>query len=93
MQTYGRTLVAEAGQRAADAALEAAREDLTRAEHRRDTGLASDADVLALVANVADLQQRAIHYQSEAAVSRAELNRLMGAPIERDYRIAPPSER
>ncbi|HET9267768.1 MAG TPA: TolC family protein [Vicinamibacterales bacterium] len=92
VQTYGRTLVAEAGQRAADAALEAAREDLSRAEHRRDTGLATDADVLALVAHVADLQQRTIEHQGEAAVSRAELNRLIGAPIEREYRIAPPAD-
>jgi outer membrane protein TolC len=92
VQAYGRTLAAEAGERAAQAALDAAREDLTRAQNRRETGLATDADVLALVAHVADLQQRAIHYQGEAAVSRAELNRWMGAPIAREYRVAPPSE-
>ena len=37
-------------------------------------------------------QQRAIQHQGEAAVSRAELNRLMGVPIEREYQIAPPSD-
>jgi outer membrane protein TolC len=92
VEVYGRTLVAEAGERAAQAALDAAREDLTRAQNRRETGLATDADVLALVAHVADLQQRAIHYQGEAAVSRAELNRLMGVPIAREYRVAPPAD-
>jgi outer membrane protein TolC len=92
VRAFGRTLVADAGQRAAEAALEAAREDLIRAQNRRDTGLATDADVLALVAHVADLQQRAIQQQGEAGVSRAELNRLMGAPIEREYLVAQPSD-
>jgi outer membrane protein TolC len=92
VQTYGRTLVAEAAQRAAETALEAGREDLTRTTQRRDTGVASDADVLALVAHVADLQQRAIQQRGEAAVSRAELNRLMGVPIDREYQVAPPPE-
>jgi outer membrane protein TolC len=41
---------------------------------------------------VADLQQRAIQQQGEAGVSRAELNRLMGAPIEREYLVAQPSD-
>jgi len=81
-QTFGRLIASEAAQRAADAGLESARQDLTRVEHRRDTGMASDADVLSLVVHVADLRQRAIQASSEAAVARAELNRLMGAPIE-----------
>jgi outer membrane protein TolC len=92
VQTYGRTLMAEAAERAAGAALEAGREDLMRTGQRRDAGVASDADVLALVAHVADLQQRAIHHRGEAAVSRAELNRLMGVPIGREYLLAPPPE-
>ena len=92
VQAYGRTLMAESSQRAAESAIEAAREDLLRTEHRRDTGVATDADVLALRAHVADLEQQAINDQGEAAVSRAELNRLMGVPIEREYQIAPPSE-
>ena len=92
VQTYGRTLMVEAAQRAAESALEAGHEDLTRTTQRRDTGVASDADVLALVAHVADLQQRVIQQQGEAAVSRAELNRLMGVPINREYQVAPPPD-
>jgi outer membrane protein TolC len=92
VQAYGRTLTVDAAQRAAEAALEAGREDLMRTTQRRDAGVASDADVLALVAHVADLQQRAIHHRGEAAVSRAELNRLMGVPIDREYQVAPPAD-
>jgi outer membrane protein TolC len=92
VQAYGRTLAAEAGQRASEAALEAAREDLSRAEHRRDTGVATDADALALVARVADLEQRALQFRGDAAVSRAELSRLMGAPIDREYQVSLPPD-
>src|SRR5262249_3341278 len=54
-ETFGRMLTAQAAQRASDAGLEAAREDRARAERRRDAGLATDADVLALGVHVADL--------------------------------------
>src|SRR5262249_43402552 len=59
-QTFGRVVSAEAARRAADAGLVTAREDLARAERRRDAGMATDADVLSLVVHVADLQQGAI---------------------------------
>jgi len=88
--TFGRILAAEAERRAADSALEAAREDLARAERRRDAGMATDADVLALAAHAADLEQRLIQAQGDAAVARAELNRLMGAPMSRGYEAVRP---
>ncbi|HWK11937.1 MAG TPA: TolC family protein [Vicinamibacterales bacterium] len=90
-QTFGRLIASEAAKRAADAGVDSARQDLTRAEHRRDVGMATDADVLALVVHVADLQQRAIQASSEAAVARAELNRLMGAPVNAPIVAAMPT--
>lgn len=89
-QTYGRILIAEAGARAARAALESAQEDTARAERRRDAGMATDADVLALVARVATLRQREIDAQADAAVARAELNRLIGSAIDRSYQVTEP---
>jgi len=89
-QTFGRILAAEAGRRAAGAALETAREDLARAERRRDAGMATDADVLSLAAHAADLEQRLIQSQGDAAIARAELNRLMGAPMDRTYEVTAP---
>ena len=92
VQAYGRAVQATAGQRAARAALAAAREDLNRTRNRRDAGMATDADVLALAAHVAALEQQAIQHEGDAAVARAELNRLMGAPIAREYQVVEPSE-
>ncbi len=89
-QTFGRLLASEAAKRAADSGLESARQDLIRAENRRDAGRATDADVLSLAVHVADLQQRTIQANSESAVARAELNRLMGAPVDAPLVAAAP---
>ena len=83
-------LTAEAGRRAIEAGLQAAREDLARAQARRDSGAATDADVLSLVAHVADLQQRSIQFRSDAGIARAELNRLMGAPVNQAFDVTAP---
>jgi outer membrane protein TolC len=91
-QTFGRVLASDAQRRASEAARDAAGEDLARAERRRDLGLATDADVLALAAHTAELDERVIRAQGDAAVARAELNRLMGAPVGRTYDIAAPAD-
>jgi outer membrane protein TolC len=90
-QAFARVVTSDAARRAAEAGIAAAREDLARAERRRDTGMATDADVLALVVHVAELQQRAIQADGEAAVARAELNRLMGAPIDGPIQVVLPA--
>ena len=90
-QAFGRVLTAQAAARSAAAGLEAARQDLSRAEQRRDVGMATEADVLALAVHAADLQQRAIQAEGDAAVGVAELNRLTGAPIDRAAPLVEPS--
>jgi outer membrane protein TolC len=88
--TYGRLLRAESTRRASDAAIAAAQEDVTRAERRRDAGVATDADVLSLVVHLADVRQRAIQAAGDAAITAAELNRLLGAPVTRDLTTEEP---
>ena len=90
-QTFGRIVAAQAARQAAEAGLAAAREDQAHAERRRDAGMATDAEVLALVVHVADLQQRAIQADGDTGLARAELNRLMGSPIDRAFRTVGPS--
>jgi outer membrane protein len=88
---FGRIVTAQAARRAADAAMTTAREDLARAERRRDAGMATDAEVLALVVHVAELRQRIIQYDGDAGVASAELNQLMGDPVERDVTVIEPA--
>jgi len=52
--------------------------------------MATDADVIALESQVATLRQREIDSQADAAIAKAELNRLTGSPIERSYQVAEP---
>jgi outer membrane protein TolC len=89
-EAFGRILAQDSGVRAATAGLAAAREDLLRVEARRDAGTATDADVLAMSVHVADLDQRLIQSRGDAAVARAELNRLMGAPVDLEYPAVEP---
>jgi outer membrane protein TolC len=91
-QVFGRIVSSEAAWRAAEAGAAAAREDLARAERRRDAGVATDADVLALVVHVADLRQRGIQAEGDAATARAELNRLMGGSIDAPVRVVEPAD-
>lgn len=90
-EMYGGLLATEAVWKASRAALEAGREDLTRATHRRDAGTATEADVLSLAVHVADMEQRAIRAEGDAAVLRARLNRLMGAPIDHAFQVVEPA--
>ncbi len=89
--TYGRIVAAEAEGRAAAAAAAAAEEDRGRAEARRDAGVATEADVLSLAVHGAAMRQRVIQAEGDAAIARAELNRLMGAPIQGGYAIVEPA--
>jgi outer membrane protein len=91
---YGQALVAQAGSRAAKAAVEAAEDDLRRTKDRRTSGLVTDADVLSIEVHLAQMRARAIDADSQAGIAMAALNQAMGRPLDRQYLLAevPPSE-
>jgi outer membrane protein len=88
--TYGRLLSLEAAHRAAESAAAAAVEDVARAERRRDAGRVTEADVLALRVHLAAMRVRAIEVSGQAAVARAELNRLRGEPVDAEFTVNEP---
>jgi outer membrane protein TolC len=90
-QAYGRLLAAQAARRAAESGVEAAQEDLERIRARRDAGMAAEADVLSLAVHRSDLEQRMIQADGDVVAARAELNRLMGSPIDRDFEAVAPA--
>ena len=57
---YGRVLRAQSARTAAEAAVTTAVEDVSRTERRRDAGVVSEADVLALQVQLARMRERAI---------------------------------
>lgn len=90
-ETYGRLLAVQAQRRASAASLDAGREDVARAERRRDAGMTSEADVLALRVYVADMEQRVIQADGDGVILRARLNQLMGAPVDRPFEAVEPT--
>jgi outer membrane protein TolC len=89
-RAYGRILSAEANLAAAHAAVEAATEDVARAERRRDAGTVTEADVLSLAVHLATSRQRVLQATADAAIARADLNRLRGAPIAEAFAVQEP---
>lgn len=89
-QSYGQVLMAAAQRRAADAALQSADEDLRRAERRRDAGMGTDADVLALRVHQTSVRERQISAASQETIARAQLNDVMGEPLDRVFALQVP---
>jgi len=79
---YGRVIVAAAARRSATAAGESARADRELAGNRRDAGLVTDADVLQLDVYVSRTREQEIRAASDERTARAELNQLMGEPLD-----------
>jgi outer membrane protein len=90
-EVYGHLLIARVAVRAADAAVAAAQEDLTRSTLRRDAGSLNDADLLAASVRLAEARERRIQSAGDEAIARATLNQLMGSPLDRQYQLQEPA--
>jgi outer membrane protein TolC len=82
---YGRVLIAESSRRSAAAAVERARADRELAGNRRDAGVATDSDVLQLDVFLSRAQEQEIRASSDERVARAQLNQLMGDPLDAPF--------
>lgn len=80
-QAFVRVLQLEAAVRATDAAVAAAESDRQRARARRDVGLVTEADVLAVDVHWADMQERQIAARGDLSVARIQLAEVVGLPL------------
>jgi outer membrane protein len=80
-QAFVRVLQLEATVRATDAAVAAAESDRQRARGRREVGLVTDADVLAVDVHMADMRQRQIAASGDLEVGRIQLAEAIGLPL------------
>jgi outer membrane protein TolC len=92
-QAFVRVLQLEAAVRAADAAVAASESDQQRARARRETGLVTEADVLAVEVHRADMRQRQIAAEGDVAVARIQLADAVGLPLTAAVIAVPPSPR
>jgi outer membrane protein TolC len=89
-RAFIRALEREAGGRAAQAAVDAAESDRERARARRDVGLATDADVLAVDVHMADMRQQWISASGDLAVAHIQLADLVGLPLTASLTLVRP---
>jgi outer membrane protein TolC len=80
-QAFVRVLQLEAAVRATDAAVAAAESDHQRARARRDVGLVTEADVLAVDVHLADMHQRHITARGDLSVARIQLAEAIGLSL------------
>lgn len=92
-QAFVRVLQLEAAVRAAAAAVAAAESDLQRSRDRRDAGVVTEADVLAVEVHAADMRQRQIAGEGDLAVARIELAEVIGLPLTDMISLDPPAAR
>jgi outer membrane protein TolC len=82
-------LLAAAARQSVEAAVETARADRERAGNRRDAGLVTDADVLQLEVYVSRAREQQIRAASDERIARAQLNQLMGEPLDATFALDP----
>ncbi|HET9272076.1 MAG TPA: TolC family protein [Vicinamibacterales bacterium] len=80
-QAFVQVLQLEATARATDAAVAAAESDRQRARARREVGVVTEADVLAVDVHLADMRQRQIAASGDLAVARIQLAEAVGLPL------------
>ena len=80
-EAFVRVLQLEATLRATDAAVAAAESDRQRARARREAGVVTEADVLAVDVHLADMRQRQIAAAGDLAVGRIQLAEAVGLPL------------
>ena len=88
---FVRVLQLEAALRATDAAVAAADSDRQRARARRDVGLVTDADVLAVDVHIANMRQRQISARGELSVARIRLAEATGLALTESLTLVRPA--
>jgi outer membrane protein TolC len=92
-QAFVHVLQFAATVRATDAAVAAAESDRARARARRDVGLATEADVLAVEVHLTDVRQRQIAAAGDLTVARMQLAEAVGLPLTTEIAPVRPAAR
>jgi outer membrane protein TolC len=90
LRSYYSASVAQDRIRVADEALRSAEADLKRAETRLTSGVATNADVMAIKVHVAAMREQRIRRGFELDMARAELNQAMGLPLDTRFDLGTP---
>ena len=89
-RAYYGALLAEAGQKAAEQAMQSVEATRERAVALRNAQMATDADVLAVDVHLATAKEEIIRRRQQAEVARAALNHALGQPLDTAYALTTP---
>jgi outer membrane protein TolC len=89
-QAFVHVLQLEAAARASAAAVAAADSDVERARNRRDAGVVTDADVLAVQVHAAEMRQRQLAEDGDLAVARVQLADAVGLALTETIELIRP---
>ena len=87
IRSFQSLALAEALSAAAARAISSAEADVSLARSRRDAGVAVEGDVLAAEVQYAEFRRQQIQAEGDVAVAVAELNSLMGRPLDAQLSI------
>ena len=90
-RAFVRVLQLESAERARASAVAAAESDLERIRYRRQAGLVTDADVLAMEVHQADVRQSHIATGGDLVVARIELAEALGLPLDQTLVLVKPT--
>jgi outer membrane protein len=88
LTAYFGVQVAEANERMHSASLASAEADLERTRARLEQGLATEADVLSIRVQLASIQEQRIRAANQRRLMQAELNRVLGEPLDREFELS-----
>ncbi len=90
LRTYYGVQVSAENLKVMQEAVATAEEDLRRAQALYDSGMVTEADLLAIRVHLADLRQQQIGADNVLQVMKAELNHTLGEPLESEFRLMTP---
>jgi outer membrane protein len=93
VRSYYGALVSARNLEVAEQAVESAEEDLARTKALFEGGQVTEADLLALQVQLASLRENRIGARNNLELIQGDLNRVMGAPLDAQYRLTSTLER
>lgn len=87
LKSYYGVLLAQSRVVVADEAIEGATADLKRIKDKFETGLVVRSDLLAAEVQLSEFRQQKIEASGEVAIAQADLNRVLGLPVNVPHTI------
>jgi outer membrane protein len=87
VRTYWKAVLAKALLEASEQSVHSGEADLGRAENLRESGMATDADVLSIRVHAAEVREQRIERAAQLDVAQSALNDALGLPLDTPHQL------